>query len=192
MPVIVGFGHRTGVGKDTAARLLMEILPPHIVVKRRAFADAVKEDCARMFGYAGHRDREHYDRFREHRYIPLPDIGKSPFDLWNEHWENMRQIDPRTWVRRAFDDAVGEDVAIVTDVRRHNECDEIHQRGGIVARIDNPRPEKRHTKADTALACWDEWDSVVRNDGDLSLFRQRLIPIRDWVIQQIRKGERCD
>lgn len=191
MPVIVGFGHRRDVGKDTAARLLREMIPPEVKSERRAFADALKDDCARIFGYAGHRSRAHYDRFREHRATPLPELGIDPRKLWIEYGNRMRDIDPLIWLKRCFD-GVDAEVVVVTDVRYPNECDEIRSRGGLLVRVDNPRVEKHHDKADTALACWDGWDSIVRNDGDLPLFRQRLVPVRDWVIQQIRKGERCD
>ena len=194
MPVIVGFGHRADVGKDTAARLLAEILPPELIVRRRAFADALKDDCSRVFGYAGHRDREFYDRFREHRNTPLPELGLTPRELWIDYGNRIRAIDSRVWIRRCFHDASDDDVSIVTDVRYPNECDEIHALGGIVARIVNPRSEKRYDQADTALACWDGWDSTVTNDGSLALFKTRLIPIRDWVVERIRKrkGEQCD
>jgi hypothetical protein len=164
------------------------MLPPSLVVKRVAFADALKEDCARVFAYAGHRDRLHYERFRGQRDTPLPDIGLTPVELWVRYGNQMRAIDPGIWIRRCFHEAIDADVVFVTDVRYRNEVDEIRARGGLAVRVDNPRAEKRHNQADTALACFTEWDGTVTNDGDLTLFKQRLTPVLNWITTAL--GER--
>jgi hypothetical protein len=100
----------------------------------------------------------------------------------------MRAIDPGIWIRRCFHEAIDADVVFVTDVRYRNEVDEIRARGGLAVRVDNPRAEKRHNQADTALACFTEWDGIVMNDGDLPLFKKRLTPVLNWITTAL--GER--
>lgn len=184
-PIIVGLGHRRDVGKDTAAELLRKLIPSEITVERRAFADALKDDCERIFAYAGHATRKHYDLAREDREVVLPALGKTPRELWIEYGNKMRAIDPAIWINRCLFEARAQ-IVVISDVRYPNEVDAIHANGGYVVRIDNPRAKKHHDEADTALAKCNDWDANFKNGGTIEEFMAALAPFANWLTGKVR------
>ena len=179
-PLIIGLGHRKRVGKDAFASFLKtEFADRGYKVVELAFAEAMKEMAETMFWLYGMRVAFHYEVNLDHREQPLDRIGKTPRQLWIEFGNAMRNIYPDIWVDRirgginvAFMHSrlrhENPPVFIITDVRFPNEVDMIRSMGGALVRIMRPDVADTDDPADSALAGFDGWDVVVRNDGSLS------------------------
>ena len=176
---IVGFGHRRRVGKDTLADLVRKHLAMNsdLHAERVSFARRLKQTAYKLFRYAGLQDPDWYDAHPEMREIPLPEIGKSPRDLWIEMGNRLRDVDPDIWIRNALDDPPRPeaDVVLVSDVRYPNEAAYIRKRLGLLVKVVRPGVPDSDDIADSALAEMpdDEWDEVIVNDSDLKSLGRR-------------------
>lgn len=176
--MIIGFGHRSGVGKDTAAKLLKTDLRRNgESVEIISFASVLKKNCHQMCGWAGLEDELFYNNNREARLTPLPKLGgKTPVDIWVEVGEAMRAIHEDTWVEALFAQAAA-DHLLIPDVRHQNEVEIIKRYGGMVIRIDRDVPALPGKSIDDLLGDYDEWDAVVKNDGDLRNLNDKLLEL---------------
>ena len=161
--MIIGLGHRRGVGKSTIAREMAK-LDPRVVLC--SFAAPLKAVCCEMFGWAGLQNAEFYESHPEMKDILLPDldIDKTPREIWIEVGMAGRKVHPDCWVRAAFR---GTNSALMiyvfTDLRFPNEACAIHDRGGEVHNIARVI-EKFNDPADSALAKYNGWDFVHFNN----------------------------
>lgn len=140
---------RGKVGKDTLADHLARALGDegHCTL-RTAFANPLKEDCARMFGFT--KAQLHGDL----KETIDPRWGKTPRTLMQWHGQKMRDdVDPRYWITRFENDqrewciqkAVSHmdlrarPIIIVSDGRYINECVPFfNHKNGIVLHIVRP------------------------------------------------------
>ena len=190
-PLIVGFGHRRRVGKDTLAGMVRDKLrAAEVSVFRDAFAWNLKQTARQMFRYAGLADDSVYENRPELRETILPAIGMSPRDLWIAIGNGMREIVPDVWIRNvldnpAYDCSDGADrVVLISDLRYPNELEAIRSRGGMVVKVTrNDIPESGDV-ADSALAGMpdESWDRVIRNNLDLGFLEQQAA----WLASGIR------
>lgn len=170
----IAFGHRQRVGKDSASKFLVSYIKTcgfEKELKRGIFARELKYQCHLMFGWDGLEDLDYYDRpENEHkRDIPLPNVGKTPRDIWIEYGMKMREIYEDIWVDLTFHNADC-DVLVISDLRFPNEVRRVRDYGGMVIRIDRPSVPISTDKADNALRGFDDWDYVITNDKDLKEF----------------------
>lgn len=170
MGLILAFGHKKQMGKDTLAKHIIDVLRPkraRLRIVQRGFADKVYEVCHVVYGWAGFKSKAHYDRNPKEKEVVLPLIGKTPRRLL---------IDIGTPVMRAYDDDVwinctlrGDfDVLLLTDMRFPNEFETVKKLGGHCIRVLRPSVPPSNDEADCALDGWeDKWTETVINDGGL-------------------------
>jgi len=161
--VLIGMGHQTGVGKDTAARGIRAYLP-WISVEVRKFAYDLKYITYLMFKCYGMQPPDYYEQHREERSKPLPGIGKTPLELMIEVGGKGREIHEHVWRDQALDDLPDKGLCIFTDVRGVNEAEAIRERGGLLLKI--VRPDAPSTQALDHMIPEDyPWHEVLVNDG---------------------------
>jgi hypothetical protein len=196
MTVFIGFGHRSGHGKDTAAAYLRNelLMKTTCTVKIISFASKLKEIAQQMYGWAGLKDEDHYNAHREERNIKLEPIGLTPVEIWVLVGEKFREIYPPTWLDYVVKGNHNCDVVIIPDVRHPNEVDGIWDVDGQVCKITNPRVADREgISIDDMLAGFDDWDCFFVNDKErkhlhnlMQLYTEDLItryklPLRESV-----------
>jgi len=177
---ILAFGHKSRTGKDTATKLLIEYINneyPNLVVKRRAFADTVKEVSYQCYKSQGLQPRSYYDIHPEARSIKLPRLNMDPVEIWVAIGNKIREIYPETWVDIALDCSA--DIVIISDLRYTNEVNRIHQLGGKCVKIERADAIIRNTVADNALNNYQGWDGIIQNNTNKEDFKATLIALID-------------
>lgn len=132
------------------------------------------------------------------QYDPNPDMtdplcpyGKQRTLLQWWGTEYRRSINPDYWVKalvkRIADDQP--EIALITDVRFPNEVQFI-QRYGEVIKVDRPslpflRGAAGVHASELALANFDGWDAVIKNDGDLETLRERALFTFDMLMSAV-------
>lgn len=163
---LIGLGHLSRVGKDSAATYLQHHLQARGKrVKCVSFAWKLKEVTFDLFEYLGLKQPIYYENHPEARQKKL-DNGMTAVDLWVAVGNKMREIDNKVWIVSAISQP-DFDFVIVRDVRYENEVEAIREWGGKLYRIDRPGYMGLDTVADNALRPYDKWDGYLMNDGDL-------------------------
>jgi len=168
---VVGFGHRSRVGKDTCAKFLnTELRMLGISTVHVSFASKLKEVCFDLYGWAGLKRAIHYENCPADRQIVLPALNKTPVQIWVEVGNKLRDVYPLTWVQAALRGQTNVKVVIVSDVRYQNEVDAIRDLGGKVYKVKNSRAVVLDTIADNALqeVPDDGWDGIIENEGTIA------------------------
>lgn len=139
-PFVVGMVGRAGSGKNFTARMFRELAAP-LCVREFAFAARLKRTLATLWGDERFLDEEAKEQpfpyacedangeagIRTYRWL-MGDLGG---------W--ARERDPYVFLR-ALDELAERsrgkaDVIVVTDVRYHNEADQVRRLGGILVRM---------------------------------------------------------
>lgn len=176
--LIVGLGHKKRVGKDTFARFLTQELEClGYEVFRFAFADAMKEAAAKMFGERGLKSAHFYDAYPEYREWGLYQINKTPRQIWIEFGNALRGIDPEIWIRKLERLMIAASISsvsgkrpvafIITDVRFLNEAEAVRRWGGKLIEVRREDAPKGTDPAEVALDSFGGWDYYVNNNGSL-------------------------
>ncbi len=180
---IIAFGHRKGVGKDTAARFLMSYyrtLKKGSNIQKVGLADKVKDICYQLYSWAGIKDKEFYDEFPKSKEIVLPLMGKSPRQIWIEMGTLVAQeVCKNTWV-----DYVNHhykaDVLIISDLRFLHEANLLLKAGGYLFKINRIGYPRSPDMADDPLEDYDKWTEILNiNEGDLVSLNREVIRITD-------------
>jgi len=194
MPKIVGFGYRSGTGKDTAIAEIIKQRGLQYKVKRYAFADALKEEVNEAAKQAGGmfelicdlRTKEMiplwvvYDK-NPPMNDPLCPLGKQRTLLQWWGTEYRRHKDPDYWVKKLIEKIAKENpkYALLGDMRFLNEtkiCD-------IRVKVDRPGiPIMKHI-SEHALDDYDNWSITLMNDCPLERFLARAVNFFDVVVQ---------
>lgn len=165
--IIVGFVGTKGVGKDTAADVLVS---DHGFVRRK-FAQPIKEACAMLFQVPEH----HFEG--PEKEVVVEKHGLSPRQmmqmLGTDMFRNM--VNPDFWIRHfeqwCFEQSLNTRV-VVTDLRFQNEVDAVKRLGGFIVKIARSAGEGRHRSTDahvteTGVAHLDGIDAEIENDGSI-------------------------
>lgn len=187
MTPIIGFGHRSRVGKDTASGFLnTELRIMGIKTIHVSFAAKLKETCYDVYGWSGIKRAIHYEEHPEDRQKIIPELGMTPVELWVKVGNKLREVYDKTWIKAALCGQQNTQVVIVSDVRYPNEVDVIHGLGGLVFRIKNSRAPILDTVADNALeGCTGEtWDGTIENEGSLADLHLQI----RLLAEQVRNG----
>lgn len=167
---IIGFGHRKGVGKDTAANFLLtelRVTMPKSRIVKAGFADKVKDVAYQVYAWAGLQQASHYDIPENYNLKDtiLPAIGLTPRKLWIGVGNGIRAATSYdgTWLDYLFKGTKA-DVLIISDVRFPAEADGILSEGGKVYRIDCPWIKKVSDGADEPLENYTNWSGIINND----------------------------
>lgn len=179
--MIIAFGHRRRVGKDTATQILIEEFAKRgIRAVRSSFADNLKEECNRLFGHAGLQGPEYYEEHPELKERVLPSLGLSPRDIWIQVGSRLRDVYPYVWIDLALTCQESDSqITIVSDMRYLNEVERIQELGGHVVKITRLVAPVHDDEADSALANFDYWDMVIANDSGIESFTRGLQPLID-------------
>lgn len=170
---VIGFGHRSRMGKDSAAKFLQTILAHKgLRTKRISFASKLKQVCHELYGWAGVKDAQWYEDHEADRSVVLPALGMTVVDLWIKFGTTCCRelIHQDTWVNCCLMEDKNVDVLIITDVRFPNEARIIHNSGGKLVKVVRPSVPLRDSPADVALDDYEGWDYelVAENLKDLN------------------------
>ena len=179
MRLILGLGHKRRRGKDTAAHMLKEIMLADggfAVPQIDAFARSLKLGIGK--GVFSLTDEQLYGDVKKKEVDQF--WGLTPRDiLQRAGTEAMRNefgedIWLRTILRRIQDT---HDSIIITDVRFPNEAEALKREGGFLVRIDRDipfDPEVDLHASEIALDEYDEWSTVIDNNGSLADLHVKL------------------
>lgn len=161
--LILGLGHRDGVGKDTVA----DILATSHGFKKMAFADPLRDTCRALYGWS-------------HKQMTDRDLKETPDPFWG--------ISPRTGLRKVgkelVRDNLGEDHwvklmelglnhaldytsrIVIPDVRFQNEAAFIKKFGGVLWKIDRPGFSDKEAvhESERNLLDYTGWDLIINNN----------------------------
>ena len=126
--MIIGLVGRSRVGKDTAARVLVE---RHGFVLRR-LAQPVKEACRALYGWSDETLESHLKDVIDRRY------AISPRSAMVHLTRTIQAFMGTDFFTRRFFECVTDTHVVIPDVRYEHDVDEIHARGGITIRIVRP------------------------------------------------------
>ncbi len=187
MTPIIGFGHRSRVGKDTCSKFLnTELRIMGVKTVHVGFADKLKETCFDLYGWAGMKRKQHYEDHPIDRNIILPLLGKTPLQIWVEVGNKLREVYAQTWIQAALRGQQNTQVVIVSDVRYPNEVEAIKKLNGLVFKVIRPDVPVLDTIADNALEGCDPliWNGIIRNDTSLADLHQQMRTLAE----QVRDG----
>lgn len=185
--LLIAFGHRTKVGKDSAAKLLKSHLRLRIVgsnIQTRGFADKIKDICYQLYAWTGLQTAEYYEHQTDEKDIVLPKLNKTPRDIWIEVATGIRRAYDDTWVDYLWNN-VKCDICLIRDMRFPNEADRIKKLGGFVFKVTRraaPVPTALMKSVDDPLENYDGWDAVISNDETLKELNDKVVEIADRLI----------
>lgn len=188
--MIIAFGHRSRVGKDTASQMLVNHLRqqlPSLRVNKTAFADQLKIVAHHLYGWAGIQNKTFYDNNPDERLKRNEILGMTPRDLWVEVGMKIRSINPDTWVNTTLEQLKKSDIIIISDLRFQNEASIIKQMrpNSKLVRIFRPEAPLYDSPADNALEGQDVWTHHINNVGDLTQFHDMIIRFGNSIIPEI-------
>lgn len=185
--MILGLGHSSRVGKDTAALALCRDLS----YKRVAFADPLRElalqadplvtssvMATNVGAGKGHLSWVVHGLTWEGAKDSYPEVRKFLVNLG----EGARKVfGDDFWVQQALRNVKKGDRVVFSDVRYPNEAEAIHKLGGKLIRVDRPGASPQGS-SDHALDDYMDWDLVVPNGGTVQdLERAVVSAVREWV-----------
>lgn len=169
---VLGLGVTSQVGKDTAADYIETKYPG---AKRVAFADKLKKIAMDLFGLSW-----------EQCYGPVeikeavdPRYGLTPREILQGIGEKMREIYQDIWVDTVFYTTIpelreqGYSKFVISDVRYPNEADTIHDRGGVVVKIERDAggvSVGADHSSETAMVDYKLYHKIMENNGTLDEF----------------------
>jgi hypothetical protein len=171
---IIGITGKARSGKDTLARILLEMTPG---AQQMSFASPIREFVARLIGVTV--DDLQDGPFKE---APLPELsGKSPRQMMQTlgtEW-GRDLIDPDLWIKVArwelgTLEAIGVPLVVFSDVRFDNEAAMIRSLGGAIVHLSRGAAGEISTHVSEAgISSFSELDLSVNNDGDLKQLKTR-------------------
>ena len=187
--MLIGFGHRSGHGKDTAANYLvthLNIMKPDIVIKKINLADKLKDVAYDLYKWAGVKKAIYYENNRDARSLIIPELNCTVVDLWVDIGEKMREIYLKTWIKYVKQQGETCDILISADVRHENEI-EIYD---LVYKVENPRIPRREGKSiDDNLEGFDAWSGVILNSGDHGRLNRMMEGLAGVILESYKKNE---
>lgn len=142
------------------------------------FADAVKDQCHRLYGWAGVQDRHFYDEPENAhlREVSLPLLEMSPRDCWIGYANRVRDFREGTW-RDYLLHTTTADFLVIKDMRFPKELRQIQELGGHCIKVERPSVIRTGDEADDALLGYKGWDATIVNDGSLQDLNRKVIHI---------------
>lgn len=175
---IVAFGHRTGVGKDTAAKMLVTLMRlsgkyPR-GVKRISFAKPLKDAAYLIWRCYGQMQGEFYEEPGNwaQKDVTLPVINKTPRQLWIDLGTHVRQIHGPSWRDAALAERGDADALVIQDLRFINEAEGVHELGGLCVKVESPRGSWH--ASDHELKDYAAFDATIHNDSTLDAFNVKV------------------
>lgn len=167
MSLIIGFGHRSGVGKSFACNALKQqiaVLCEDVSVGIYDMASPMKEAARLLWGRLGVQNAAYYETHREERSKIIEGLGCNVVELWCRIVEPLDEIEPGFPVKAMLHTAGFCDILLIPNIRRRAEADAIKERGGMLFKVDADVVQFSGAKFDDALADYDGWDETLFND----------------------------
>ena len=164
---IIIFSGKQYSGKDTAAKILMSVLPEY---KRCAMGDIIKIEYARKHGITYEEIEKNKSMYRQ----GLIDLGN-----WG------RRQSPDYWIEKIIEQKGN---IVVTDVRIKHEYEVFKSAGAISIRIEAERAvrESRGGKlvgeddvTEVDLDNIRDWDFLIDNNKDYETLKQNILKIAE-------------
>ena len=165
MNKLIIFSGKQYSGKDTAAKILMEILPDY---KRCAMGDIIKIEYGRLHNLSYEEIEANKSQYRQ----GLIDLGN-----WG------REQSPDYWLEKII---AQEGNIVVTDVRIKHEYEVFKKAGAISIRVEADREirEARGGKligendvTEVDLDNIQDWDFVIDNNKDYEMLKKEVLKI---------------
>lgn len=183
-PIIIGIGHKKGVGKDTVANRLVDT---HGFI-RMSFADPLKEACRLIFHFT---DAQLYGDLKE---VVDKNWGKTPRQILQMFGSDALRniIDRDVWIKslklkiqnRVLQEPTKQLKIVVPDVRFPNEAEAIKSMdGGHLWKVTRELPTNEFSfhESETALDHYKSWDQILINNDTMAALYQRA----DHLLAQI-------
>lgn len=176
--VLIGLCGYAGVGKDTAAQILLDELG----FQRIAFANPIRKALLALDplipapdGGPAARLSEFCQNHPWNEVKDYPEVRRLMQMLGTEVGRNL--FDPDIWVKlakRQLESTLSVGDVVVTDVRFPNEARLIRGYGGVLIRLERPGfgPVNEHV-SDRASERW-AYDQRLENDGDVTALHQKI------------------
>ena len=175
--LIIGFGCKAQVGKDTASIYLENKYSAY--AKRVAFADKIKEEATSLFNLT----KKQLHGPQEFKEAVDPRYNMSAREILQQLGKKMREIYPSIWRNFVFDVTIpelqkqGYDLFAISDVRYPNEVDKIHEAGGIVVNILRDGAGVtvgKYHESEHALEDYEGFDFTIKNNGTFGEFYKEV------------------
>lgn len=162
---IIIFSGKQYSGKDTAAKILLDILPEY---KRCAMGDIIKIEYGKLHNLTYEEIESNKNQYRQ----GLIDLGN-----WG------RKQSPDYWLEKIISQ---EGKIVVTDVRIKHEYEIFKQAGAITIRIEADREIRKLRGGDligendvteTDLDYIQDWDFLIDNNKDYETLKENMLKI---------------
>lgn len=167
--IIVAFGHKSRVGKNTAAKFFVEICEKQEkTVMVISFASLLKQICYMLLHTYGLQNEQFYEDNPEEKNITLKELNMTPIQIWVHVGTTLvrNQLHNDVWIRNALR-VRHSDFLIITDLRFPNEAEAVKIKNGFLIKINRKNAPILDTVADKALDNFQDWDFVIENNGSL-------------------------
>lgn len=187
-PIIIGVGHKKGVGKDAFASRLVDKWG----FIRISFADQLKEAARIIYHFS--TDQLYGDK----KEVVDKRWGKTPRQVLQEMGTGIRQYDEDVWIKSTrikIDNLVKTNPSlrvVIADVRFPNEAEALHTMkqdplvpwNTQVVKIYRDVPENEFSKhiSETALDEYLGWDQVIDNTGSLSALFNKADQLMERIV----------
>lgn len=175
--VFIGITGEKRSGKDLFCSFLREAAElMGIKTVRRAMADPLKEECARMVSVYF---REDYNEVLEQMHGDGP--KKERWRMLMQWWgtEGWREKDPDHWIKamQAYSASYKEAenlIIVVPDIRFMNEIEFIAKGGGMTIQICRPNllSDNMNHASEQEWRSYKDWNAIIMNDSDTKNLRQ--------------------
>jgi len=173
--LIIGFGHKSGVGKDTAALAIqrhIEGTGRECIIRHIAYG--LKGWAHHLYANFGLECASYYDVHRKARTEPISSVHPvTPVELWCRVGQLMRDQsgDDAYWLKQLFqwtDLTQPEQVLLIPDVRTLAEVVVMEDIQAKLVRVDRPHaPHVPEAVLDDELSRFADWDAALLNDGTI-------------------------
>ena len=174
---LIGLSGRRGSGKDTVARLLLQLQPERIW-QIRSFGNSIKSVCAAL---TGEDVTPYYTQKGKAQVVPT--FHRTRGEMLQQVGQALRVWEPLVWVDAFFAALPPDAFVLVPDVRYPNEADPIRARGGLMLRVEGDPLRQRgdgtrddHHPSETAMDDYPHFAATIQNNGS-----------RDDLTRQVRE-----
>lgn len=209
MGLLVGFGHKKQVGKNTAALILKALFIWDNKFKQTVLFSSRKDFIKHYidsYYYTIFYDKVKLVSFADKLKIIATELTSTPIELWESGefkdskcqlintitnrellqkiGQGFREIlDPDIWVKTLFSSYKESDNWLITDVRMPNEAKAIKDRNGILIKINRNTGYNDNHISETALDGYSDWDYIISNDGSLDDLINEITVIYNNIIK---------
>jgi len=175
--LIVGICADMQHGKDTVARMMIELAAEHnVIAARRAMADPLKEEIAECFAPMLNTTRE--ELLRQMNTTGEKERWRLVMQWWGT--EFRRTEDTQYWVKRMYDwvTAFQGGIVCIPDIRFQNEIDLVKHFSGYMIRVNRPGfPADDAHASEQEWKQFNGWDQVIENDGTEEELKNKLVAV---------------